>query len=447
MRFGIVFAGFLAAAPLAAVAPRTAAAQDEPRLDDLEEQVLRQQVENYLNDFAHWDATQHRVVIGRAGRGPGGNGGGGQLPGELGGVQPLAEMILQKTIEPDGDGRLHLRENVKLRPFATVVQQYIADGGIDDIEKFQRFRNGDGENPFKNGLPPRVTKAVAGLMKALNEQTLDDGKKVEKRVEIRVREGARRDGDGDDRPARRDARRSDEPRRDDGRREESRRDDSRRGGGEQAPSDRARQLRERLAERLDMDPEELAELEKYARELADEARRDLERIAGDLHDRFQEFRESDRGRDLRDRAARLERRAEDEIRRALESEDVRSRLTDAQKRAMEFLASPEGQEMQRRFLEWLDSDNGRDVRRRVEEFMSSERGQDLLKRLGDRFSGRPQRPEHERGDGGRAQPETPEDRFRRAHEELRKLDEQYRREDEKLHPRKDARKQGEREQF
>src|SRR5437879_3794680 len=113
MRLGIVFAGFLAAAPIGALSPRLAAAQDEPRLDDLEEQVLRQQVENYLNDFARWDAAQHRVVIGRAAR--------GGAPSELGGMEPLAEMILSKTIEPDDAGRLHLRDSVKLRPFATVV--------------------------------------------------------------------------------------------------------------------------------------------------------------------------------------------------------------------------------------------------------------------------------------------------------------------------------------
>ena len=50
----------------AVLAPIGAArAQEDPRLDELEEQVLRAQVEVYVNEFARWDAEQKRIVIER----------------------------------------------------------------------------------------------------------------------------------------------------------------------------------------------------------------------------------------------------------------------------------------------------------------------------------------------------------------------------------------------
>ena len=366
MRLGLVLGTFLAAAPVMALAPRPAAAQqqDDPRLTDLEEQVLRTQVETYLNDFAHWDADRKMVVFARP------NGGGGQGQSQLGGLEPIAQMMLSRMVRPDAQGRLHLRDEVRLRPFADVVQEFIKDGGADDIEKFQRFRSGEGENPWKSGPPPRVMKAVAGFMKALDEQTRNLGK-----AEAKPQDGGRGDAEPRRLSARADAKRDAEK-------------------TAEARTARMKKVREAVGKRLGMDDEELAEIETYARELAAEAGKDAERLAGELKERFDAFSKTERGQQLRDRAARLGRRAEDEVKRALESEDVKTELAAAQKRAMEYLASPDGQALERRALEWLDTDNGRSVRRRAEELLGSDQGQDLLRRIAERFmgGGKPQPP-------------------------------------------------------
>src|SRR5687768_7586166 len=145
MRFGLGLAAIAVSALFTMGGLTPAAAQDEPRLDDLEEQVLRSQVEVYLNEFAKWDETRKRVVIIRREReGRGGEGGSSRGAGrsELGGLEPIGEMMLQRMTEKGPDGRLILRDNVKLRPFAKVAQDYIAEGGLQDVEAFQRFRSG-----------------------------------------------------------------------------------------------------------------------------------------------------------------------------------------------------------------------------------------------------------------------------------------------------------------
>jgi hypothetical protein len=371
MRFGLGLAAIAVSALFTMGGITPATAQDEPRLDDLEEQVLRSQVEVYLNEFAKWDETKKRVVIvrrEREGRGGEGGEGGGRGAGrsELGGLEPIGEMMLQRMTEKGSDGRLVLRDNVKLRPFAKVAQDYIAEGGLQDVEAFQRFRSGQGENPFKDGMPPRVSKAVAGLLKALNEQTMGPAK-------------PRQDGDGERDGERRREVVIERERKDTGeRREEARK-------GEDQPR---RGIRVRIAERLDLEPEEMEQLERYAQEMLSQFEKDVERMRDEMRARIEEFSKTDRGRDVRERFGRLRRRAEDELRRALDSDQMKERLEDVQRRAMEFLASPEGQEMQRRFLEFLDSDDGREVRRRLDEFLSSEDGRELLRRLADRFAGR-----------------------------------------------------------
>ncbi len=357
MRLGLLVGAFVALAGFPAAAQQGGGPGGDPRLDDIEEQVLRTQVETYLNEFAHWDTKQHRIVIDRRGEGKG--------KGELGGMEPIAEMLLGRTVKPGENGQLRIREELKLRPFAKVAQDFIAEGGSEDIEAYQRFRRGEGESPFKKGIPPRVQKAITGLLRALNDQPSAPQLKNP-------------DDDGDD---------------DDDRDQDRDRDRKRDRDRDRPPSDsRLRSLRMRIAERLDLDPEELDQLERYARELADQLQGDVERFRKELRGRVDEFSKSERGEALRDRAARLRRRAEDELRRALESEDVKKQLEDAQRRAMEFLASPEGQEMQRRIMEFLDSDNGREIRRRLDQFLNSEQGKDLLRRLSERFLGKRPRP-------------------------------------------------------
>jgi hypothetical protein len=394
MRLGILSLAFVALAALPAAAEQgQPAGDDDPRLDEIEEQVLRTQVETILNDVAHWDREKHRIVIDRRGSDEG-------RPGELGPLEPIGEMILGRTIEPDEHGRLRIKSTVKLRPFARVAQDFIAEGGAEDIEAFQRFRNGQGENPFKKGIPPRVQKAIAGTLKALNDQNLGllGGGGGEKRAPVKVAK-KRDDGDGE---------------RDEGARPE--REERRQGEERQV---RVRIL-DRVRERMDVSPEEMEAFERYARDLADQVERDIERYREQLEQRWEEFSNTPRGQEFQDRAMRLRQRAEDELRRALESEDMQKRLEAAQRRAMEFLASPEGQEMQRRFMEFLNGENGREIRRRLEEFMSSERGQDLLRRLAERFRGQePRRPDRREGaredrsrareDGERGRERTQED--------------------------------------
>lgn len=410
-------------------------AQDDPRLDDLEEQVLRTQVEIYLNEFAKWDGDQKRVVISRR-DGSRGEGRGGR-PSDLGGLEPVAEFVLQKTVEADDNGRLRIKEEVHLRPFAKVAQDFIAEGGVEDIEKFQRFRNGDGENPFKQGIPPRVQKAVTGFLKALNDQTLnagkpkakpDDGDDDEARPEERraraeaEREKAKAQRAKAEMELRRKAERAEE---------KARADEERKIAARQRSEERRRNLKTWLGDRFEMEPEEMEQLERYMRELGDQAEKDMERMREEMRARLDEFGRSERGQELRERSMRLRRRAEDELRRALESDDVKARLEDAQKRAMEFMVSPEGQEMQRRILEFLESENGKELRRRLDEFLGSERGRELLKGLADRFrgGGTPDRPqERQRADELRKQSDADK---RRAEEQLRKAVEEKRREEER----------------
>src|SRR5438552_19040079 len=100
MRLGLLSLAFVALAALPAAAQEgQMAGDDDPRLDEIEEQVLRTQVETILNDVAHWDGEQHRIVIDRRGSDQG-------RANQLGAPEPIAEMTLSRTIEPVHHGRL-----------------------------------------------------------------------------------------------------------------------------------------------------------------------------------------------------------------------------------------------------------------------------------------------------------------------------------------------------
>jgi len=405
-----------------ALAPAAALAQspsDEERLEDIEEQVLRQQVEMYLNDFARWDDKKRRIVIGREGQ--------DELEkakGELGALQPVVEMMLARLIEKGEDGRLKIKDSMKLRPFAQVIQDYIQDGGMEDLEAFQRYRSGNGENPFKGGMPKRANKAITGLLKALNDQG-----KTPKADE-------RRDEPDERRTARRPEPRTTEPRAPEPERGEPR---ARRPEG-RAPEERAPQgmerlmaeLRERVSKRFDLEPEEIDELMRYVREMGQEGHRELDRMRDEMRERMEDMRRSEGGRDMDERLSRLARRAEDELRRFMESEETQERLSELEKKAMDFIASPEGQELQRKVLEFLASDNGAKIREKLGEFMASDRGRELMKKLGERMAGggkpkatpapEPRREERRIETERRPAEERPAPEPRRARDERRRTD-------------------------
>jgi hypothetical protein len=339
--------------------------------DQVEEQMLRDQLERFLNDSARWDKEHERIVFERGGT------------KDLGPLEQPVGALLGRLVAPGEDGQLHLRDGVKLRPFAKVIEQYMADGGMEDIEKFQRMRReGGGENPFKDGIPPRVTKALAGLMKALEEQGrggASDGEKKKERVVVRRRSG------GDDGEGERDDRRP-EPR-ERGARERPARESA---GG----SDVRERIERRIEERLNVDPRALEERLRMLRDMAAQAERDMARIREDLERQLDEFARSDEGQ-------RLRRRAESEIRRITESDEFQKGVEDAQKRAMDFLASDRGQELQRRAFEFLDSDEGRELRKRVEEFLASDRGKSFAERFGNALKGFERQRQGARGREGR----------------------------------------------
>lgn len=330
--------------------PRRTRQQD---FDKVEEQMLREQLERFLNDSAKWDAKQKRIVFERSNA------------QDLGPMQVPLAAILGRVARPGDDGKLHVREEVKLRPFAKVMEDFMADGGMEDLEKLRRMRSeGPGENPFKDGIPPRVTKAIAGLMKALEAQGKQDGD----------------DAPGDDEKK---AEKKEKPKR-------AERTEAKKERKLEIPPEIAERLKKRLG---DMDPAEIEQRLKIVRDLADQAQRELARMREDVEKQLDEFARSDEGQ-------RLRRRAESEIRRITESEEFQKNLADAQKRAMDFLSSERGQELERRAFEFFESDQGRALRKRLDEFLSSDQGRALAEKLGDMMKDFEKRPFEQRGNEG-----------------------------------------------
>src|SRR5437660_11070397 len=85
----------------------------QQEFDKVEEQMLREQLERFLNDSARWDAKRGRIVFEK---------GNAQ---DLGPMQVPLATILGRVARPGDDGRLHVRDDVKLRPFAKVVEQFL----------------------------------------------------------------------------------------------------------------------------------------------------------------------------------------------------------------------------------------------------------------------------------------------------------------------------------
>lgn len=348
----------VAAFALAIAGIGRAAAEEDRRpapenFDEVEEQMLREQIERFLNAGARWDADQRRIVFREKMR-------------ELEGLEGPISVIAGRLVIPDEGGRLRIRDGVRLRPFAMVIRDYLADGGLEDIEKFQRFRDG-GENPFEDGIPPRVMKAIAGLMKALNEQ---DFQALGDRDRDRDRDrDERRDREGRERRRRAEAR-------------------------EMEPLDGAapRSLRDEAARRLHIDPEDLEARLREAARLARQAEREIARIRKELDRRLDEL-------GVRDRVRGMGRDLENEVRRYLESEDFERRLGEIERRAMDFWNSERGRELQRRAFEFFESDRGKKLQRRIEDFLRSEDGRRFARRLGDLFDRGPRRDDEARPPG------------------------------------------------
>jgi hypothetical protein len=306
--------------------------QRQKEFEKIEEQMLREQLERGLNEAARWDAAKKRIVL-REDR-----------AGDLGPMKAPLSAILHRIAEPGEDGQLHVRGDVKLKPFMKVIQDYVADGGLEDIEKLQRLRRdgNKGENPFKDGIPPRMTKAIAGLLQALNDQGKDEGDGEEEAAETRE-SGPGGASSGKER-------------------------------ADRGPLGRLPEgLREELRRRVP-NSDELETRLRIAAELAEQARRELARVRADIERQVKDFAESEEGQ-------RLRRRAASELRRLMESEELRGRMAELERRAMAFLESERGQEAQRRFFEFLESDRGRALRKRLDDFLRSDEGRALRDRF------------------------------------------------------------------
>ncbi len=294
----------------------------------LEEQVLKAQVEVYLNQIARWDADAKRVVL--------------RDPKDVGPLAPTAEVFLGKAAEPIMDGkRLKIKDSVKLEPVMKAVQEFLADGGMEEFQRFERQRR-DGGDPFAGGVPPKLLKLVDDIMAALDEgdsprragaRGKGDGKGGEKttRVEIKVT-----GPDGKEYTKTFDVPGGRFNFEFDGEKGDFRFGRGGNGGGDGGNGGR---------------DERLARLAERAEKALSEARR-----------RAEEFMDSEDGQRLRA-----------EIEAFLEDEEVQKRIQEAQDRVMEFLSSPEGQELQRRFAEFLLSPEGREIRKQLERLLEGRR--------------------------------------------------------------------------
>lgn len=131
----------------------------QKRLHKQEEMFLRIQLEQQLNKIASWDPDAGEIRLSQK---------------DLSGVEIPLELLLEEICEPAGRGdRIRFKDDVKVRPFATAVQGYMARGGMDDVERLQK-----GQQPFEDGIPERVTDLIAELLDALNQQQ-DVGDAVE----------------------------------------------------------------------------------------------------------------------------------------------------------------------------------------------------------------------------------------------------------------------------
>lgn len=398
---GIVWLGALLAAFFAASGGGIAEAQgkEDPELRalEMEEELLRSQLEVYLNEVAKWDAKSGRVVFTRK--------------VELGGLEGPVQMLLSNAVETDAAGRLRVKEGVKLRPIMKAVQDFVAAGGMEDVEKLRRYQEDGGDNPFGEGIPPRVMKLVTDLGSALMQQDLLGGSASKPKLGGDGRKGKDDDDDGDED----DDEKGDKDEDDDGDDDDKRQPRRREGGAR----------RERVERRIQELEKELRELEKmlegrgggrgededegeekdeddgerkerrrmrlfrfevpegrefgFTPEDLEKLRKEFEGFGGpDMERQFGELFRSGDMNELRERVAKA-------IEEALEGEELQKRFSDMQKRALEFLASPEGQEMQRRIAEFWTSKDAEAMRQRIEEFFRSEQGQDLAERLGEAY--------------------------------------------------------------
>ncbi|MHC4390771.1 MAG: hypothetical protein ACYS22_05550 [Planctomycetota bacterium] len=159
----------------------------QARLKKVEEQFLKAQIETQINQIAKWDKETGEIVLRKS--------------GDLGGAEIPVELLLERLCEPQFEGaRLKIKDDVQIRPFAIAIQNYMAKGGMQDIEKIQK---GEG-NPFADGVPDRMWVAIAGLLDALNaqdelteEQIAAEAAAEEQRLELQrqVAEGLGLDGE------------------------------------------------------------------------------------------------------------------------------------------------------------------------------------------------------------------------------------------------------------
>lgn len=104
--------------------------------ESFEEKLLRTQIESHVNRIARWDRKSRQVIL--------------RKRGDFGGSEPFLEMLLNRAFQPDKRGLLKLDRKIPLAPVVKIIKRFLAEGGLEKVEKLRRAFKDLKEHPDRD---------------------------------------------------------------------------------------------------------------------------------------------------------------------------------------------------------------------------------------------------------------------------------------------------------